>query len=282
MIKWEYNRLSRNVTVNKMSNLLTAGEFAKLASTTKRTIQYYDQIGILKPVQTNNTKYRFYEENQILDYQRIHLLTTLGISLDEILSHLKSKSHLDGLFDSKKELIEKEIRLLEFNLRNLIKFQSNLKKNRTMLEPKVKVMNPLEIYYIERIGPYAKIGKYCDELKSMFSVKGKEFTTLAIFEEQGYNPKNSKIKIAVIKSDNLRIKKEYSGEIKKIMFNPRKVLTYTHNGSGHLLSLFWKELERFAKNEKLHKREDFPFFEIYRKVNSDITKQYFEIYLPIA
>ena len=96
---------------------------------------------------------------------------------------------LKKLFDDKKELMEKEIRLLEFNLQNLIKFQANLKENGTMVNPQVKVLSPFGIYFTEKVGPYAKIGQYCEELSKMFEHKGKNFTTLAIFQEQGYRPK---------------------------------------------------------------------------------------------
>ena len=75
-----------------MGNLITAGELAKLASTTKRTIHFYDEKGVLKPRKINSKKYRFYEEQQVLDYQMILLLSTLGVPLDEIKRYLSSKS----------------------------------------------------------------------------------------------------------------------------------------------------------------------------------------------
>jgi len=264
-----------------MDNLITTGEFAKLASTTKRTIIYYDQKGVLKPAFVNNSQYRFYQERQILDYQRILLLSTLGVSLEEMKKYLKIKGKLDKLFDDKKELIAKEIRLLEFNLKNVTKFNDNLKLNGTMVNPVIKVLPPFPVYYIEKIGSYAKIGQYCDELSRMFEDKGTDFTTLAIFEEQGYRPKKSRIKIGVLATKGMRVKDEFEDIVKFMEFNPGKVLTYTHNGPGNLLSLFWKELEKYCKLNKLKVRKDVPDFEIYRTVSSDSTKQFFEIYLPI-
>jgi len=177
-----------------MDNLITAGELAKLASTTKRTIHFYDEKGVLKPVKVNSANYRYYLESQILDFQRILLLSTLGVSLDEMKKYLRKNGDLAKLFDDKKELIEKEIRLLEFNLQSLTKFQANLKANGTMVNPVIKVMAPFSIYFIEKEGAYAKIGQYCEELSKMFENMNSDFTTLAIFEEQGYRPKKSKIK----------------------------------------------------------------------------------------
>ena len=264
-----------------MDNLITAGELAKLASTTKRTILFYDEKGVLKPVKVNSANYRYYQESQILDYQRILLLSTLGVSLDEMKKKLLESGDLGKLFDDKKELIEKEIKLLEFNLHNLTKFQANLKATGTMVNPEIKTIAPFDIYFIEKEGPYAKIGQYCEELSKMFENKGKNFTTLAIFEEQGYRPKKSKIKIGALVTMGMKIKKEYENIVKLMEFDSGKVLTYTHNGSGSLLSLFWKELEKYAALNNLKARTQVPDFEIYRKVNTDTTKQLFEIYLPI-
>ena len=101
-----------------MDNLITAGELAKLASTTKRTILFYDEKGVLKPVKVNSSKYRFYLERQILDYQMILLLSTLGVSLGEMKQYLNKKGNLVQLFDDKKVLIRKQVKLLEFNLKN--------------------------------------------------------------------------------------------------------------------------------------------------------------------
>jgi DNA-binding transcriptional MerR regulator len=264
-----------------MDNLITAGELAKLASTTKRTILFYDEKDVLKPVKVNSANYRYYLESQILDFQRILLLSTLGVSLDEMKKYLRKNGDLAKLFDDKKELIEKEIKLLEFNLQNLTKFQANLKANGTMVNPEIKVMAPFKVYFIEKEGAYAKIGQYCEELSNMFEDKGGDFTTLAIFEEQGYRPKKSKIKIGALATKRMKVKKEYKNVVKLMEFDPGKILTYTHNGSGSLLSLFWKELEKYASLNSLKVRTKVPDFEIYRKVNVDTTKQFFEIYLPI-
>ena len=263
-----------------MNDYLTAGELAKLAATTKRTILFYDEKGILKPIKKNASGYRLYTKKQVLDYQKIHLLSTLGVTLGEIKKYFQRGGNLTQLFDDKKTHKEKEINQLKFNLNSLKKFSSNLKKNGTMVNPTIKIMAPFDIYYIEKIGPYAKIGQYCRELLDMFS-QGKNFITMTIFKEQYYNPKNSHIKISVIKNKTMRIKNKFKTVVKTTNFNPGKVITYTHHGSSTLLSLFWKELEKYCRLHKIKVRKNTPDFEIYRHVNEDITKQFFEIYLPI-
>ena len=263
-----------------MNKYLTAGELAKLASTTKRTIQFYDEKGVLKPTRVNSKKYRLYEESQVLDYQMILLLTTLGVSLDEIKKYLKQRGKLPQLFSDKKTLIQEQIDELQFNLDNLNKFMANLKANGTMVNPEIKTLPSFDVYYIEKVGAYAKIGDYCQELIEMFE-SGNKLTTLAIFENPTYQPKQSEIKVGVLANPKMKVKDEFKVIVKKMTYNPGKVITYTHNGSGSLLSLFWKELEKYCKLNNIRVRKDIPDFEIYREVNSDIAKQFFEIYLPI-
>jgi DNA-binding transcriptional MerR regulator len=265
-----------------MKLTLTPGELAKLAGTTKRTVLFYDQKGILKPTNIASNGYRSYENKQILEYQMILLLTTLGVSLEEIQKYLSYNGSLDTLFEGKKESIKKQIRWLSFNLTNLETYLSNLKANGTMVNPKKITMKPFEYYFIEKIGSYAKIKEYCEELANMFSTKGKSFTTLTVFSGQNYEPRSSHMKIGALVTPGVKIKKEYEAKIKKETYYPGKVLTYTHRGSANLLSLFWKELEKYAKLHTLPIRSTGSDFEIYRKVNShELTKQYFEIYLPI-
>ncbi len=115
----------------------------------------------------------------------------------------------------------------------------------------------------------------------MFEKVGTNFTTLSIFAEHDYRPHKSHIKIGCLVNPDMKVKDQYQKIIKKMIFKPSKVLTYTHNGAGELLSFFWKQLEKYARLNNLIIRQDIPDFEIYRKVHSDIKKQYFEIYLPI-
>jgi len=264
-----------------MNKYITPGELAKLASTTKRTIHFYDEKGVLRPVCVNGKGYRFYEEHQVLDYQIILLLCTMGVSLGEIKTYLRRKGKLTELFNDKKALIKKQIDELQFNLASLDKFLANLKSNGTMVNPKIVTLSSFGVYYIEKVGPYAKIGEYCQELTEMFENKGKNFTTLAIFEDPTYQPKWSRIKIGALANENMKIKDKHKDTVKYFEFDPGKVITYTHNGSGSLLSLFWKELEKYCQLNNIKVRKNIPDFEIYREVDEDITKQFFEIYLPI-
>lgn len=261
--------------------MLTIGEFAKLAGTTKRTIAWYEQKGVLIPSEKRENGYRYYKPEQILDYQMILLLSTLGTSLSDIKKLVDNKKSLTEQFNENKFLIHNKLELLKFNLNSLESYLSNIEKNGTMVNPVISVMKPIDIYYIEKVGPYVKIKNYIDELASCFSNKGDSFVTLSIFENQVYKPDKSKIIIGVIKNDKMKIKNAYRGIVKEMKFNPKKVISYKYRGSSNMLSFFWKELEKYCKLNNIKPRATEPDFEIYRKVNSNPAKQIFEIFIPI-
>ncbi len=65
--------------------MIRIGDFSKLSQVSVKTLRYYDETGLLKPVQADRfTGYRMYEYSQLLRLQRILALKDLGFSLDEI------------------------------------------------------------------------------------------------------------------------------------------------------------------------------------------------------
>lgn len=62
----------------------TAGELAKLAGVTSRTIRYYDQRGLLLPAGHSESGYRLYDDSALVKMQQIVMLKFAGFSLEEI------------------------------------------------------------------------------------------------------------------------------------------------------------------------------------------------------
>ncbi len=62
----------------------TAGEIARIAGVSLRTIRYYDAKGLLPPVSHSDTGYRHYDKGSLALLQRILMLKYLGFSLEEI------------------------------------------------------------------------------------------------------------------------------------------------------------------------------------------------------
>lgn len=70
-----------------MQYLTTAG-FAKLAGVNKKTLHYYDEIGLFRPARVNEKGYRFYSPAQLDRLALIVTLKDLGVPLKEIGAYL--------------------------------------------------------------------------------------------------------------------------------------------------------------------------------------------------
>lgn len=117
--------------------LLTTGQFAKLARTTKRTILWYAQEGILTPKTVNSEGYRFYKPSQIIDLQVIMLLKRMRFSLDEIKAYLKRNNSLKELFKMQESHVKGEIKSLQRALNDITSYYKSLDENKTLIKGEV-------------------------------------------------------------------------------------------------------------------------------------------------
>lgn len=65
--------------------MIRIGDFSKLSHVSVKTLRFYDEMGLLKPVEVDPfTGYRYYEFDQLPRLYRILALKDLGFSLEEI------------------------------------------------------------------------------------------------------------------------------------------------------------------------------------------------------
>lgn len=93
--------------------LYTAGEIARIAGVSLRTIRFYDTRGLLKPVAYSDAGYRYYDQDSLLELQRILMLKYLGFSLAEIEEMMKVEGDIDTYLAQQKELLIKRKAHLE-------------------------------------------------------------------------------------------------------------------------------------------------------------------------
>jgi len=71
--------------------MIRIGDFSKLSRISVKTLRFYDEMDLLKPVEVDRfTGYRYYEYSQLARLNRILALKDLGFSLDEIHKLLES------------------------------------------------------------------------------------------------------------------------------------------------------------------------------------------------
>ena len=90
----------------------TTGELAKACGITVRTVQFYDQKGILVPSSLTEGGRRLYSEEDLKMMKIICFLRDMGLSLDTIGQLLKEKdpgSVISVLLDQQEQLLQEEI-----------------------------------------------------------------------------------------------------------------------------------------------------------------------------
>jgi DNA-binding transcriptional MerR regulator/predicted transcriptional regulator YdeE len=107
--------------------MIKIGEFSKLVQVSVPTLRYYDQVGLLKPIEVDRfTGYRYYSASQLPRLHRILALKGLGFSLEQIgavlvegltleqmrgMLRLRHAQISQQLTDMQSQLVEVEVRL---------------------------------------------------------------------------------------------------------------------------------------------------------------------------
>lgn len=73
-------------------NYFSTGEFAKLCNVNKKTLFYYDEIGLFKPEIVKENGYRYYSVYQLEVFDIIHTLRDLGVPLKQIKSFIDERN----------------------------------------------------------------------------------------------------------------------------------------------------------------------------------------------
>lgn len=103
----------------------TISQVAELTGISTRTLQYYDEIGLLKPSELTQSGYRLYDDEALQKLQQILFFKELGFKLKEI-KEILQKPDFDRIKAFKKQ---KELLLLKRNRTDrLIQLLSRLEK----------------------------------------------------------------------------------------------------------------------------------------------------------
>ena len=129
--------------------LYKIGDFSKKTGLSIRTLRYYDEIDLFKPVEIDLfTNYRYYSEKQLEDLNIINDLKDCGFTLEEIKKYWNNFNN-EIMLERKKELLkdikqtEEKIRKVEY-LRNRIedgKIRYNNKQNKIKYKEKISSYN---------------------------------------------------------------------------------------------------------------------------------------------
>lgn len=78
-------------------------QVAKLTGVSIRTLQYYDEIGLLKPSKLTSSGYRMYDDTALQTLQQILFFKELGFQLKEINELMKNRILIGKPFSKNKK-----------------------------------------------------------------------------------------------------------------------------------------------------------------------------------
>ncbi len=193
------------------------GDFSRLAQVSTRMLRHYDQLGLLKPSQTDEwTGYRYYTIDQLPRLHRLIALKELGFSLEQVASLLEKDElpaeQLRGMLRLRQAELERAIREDQFRLAEV---ESRLRQIEQAGRPSpyeivVKSIEPQSVASICQTVPHvAEMDYYCrtmyallyDELRRLrVRPAGPEIT---IYHAEEYKETDLEIETALV-VDELR------------------------------------------------------------------------------
>lgn len=95
----------------QMVDSVAISSFARMAEVPRKTLIFYDRIGLFKPAHVADNGYRYYHRNQLDTIGVIQALKELGMPLTEIKNHLDNRTVASTLelLRTQEELVEQQI-----------------------------------------------------------------------------------------------------------------------------------------------------------------------------
>lgn len=239
------------------------GEFSKLVQVPVATLRYYDQVGLLKPVEVDRfTGYRYYSASQLPRLHRILALKGLGFSLEQIglvlaegippeqmrgmlrLRHAQISQQLD---DMRSQLVEVEARLHQIEREDALSpYDVIVKQVEPLLVASVRALLPMR----SAVGAlfrevYEALGSHVGEALGPHAVEPGQ--TLVLWYDNEFKERDFDGAAAFV----LRCRAPESGRMRVHELPAATMATTIHHGSyntigeAHETILWWIEANAY-------------------------------------
>ena len=244
-----------------MNGLFTIGEVSKLFDINIKTLRYYDEINLFKPIFIDKfNKYRYYSADQFEQLNTIMYLKALRMPLNKIRFHLSTRSidNIRQLLEEQKKITVEKIKELQYIER---KIENRLKQiNYAINYDKLNIVEEIEFDERNIILLKEKIKCNKDLELSIRNLENKSRKKASIF--------NGKIGVSISK-DNLKRKRfneydsifsftdgeEYNKQLRKILLKGTYV-TIRFNGNHKDSPSYYDKLLKYIEKNKYEIADD--------------------------
>ncbi|MDW8800314.1 MerR family transcriptional regulator [Clostridium sp. A1-XYC3] len=198
------------------------GDFAKLNKISIKTLRYYDELDLLKPIEVDlQTGYRYYSAKQLPRLNRILALKDLGFSLSQIASVIDNEISTDivlSMLDQKRNEIHDTIKYEKMRLLKVETLINRIKEDdRFMLKYDVvlKQLETIKVAAVRDIIPgYSKQCNLWGELTAHLEANNAKIIApcRAIYYDPGYKESDVDIEVMsciasnVPETDRIKVK----------------------------------------------------------------------------
>lgn len=264
--------------------MLSIGMFSKISNVTTKTLRYYDEIGLIKPIYVNNHNgYRYYDVSQLETILLITKLKQYCFSLDEIAEVLNNRSDdslLFSLMKQKRECIEKKIDCYKYLSSQIDKDISNLERGIHIMS----YLNNIEIKLVETeqknifsIRQTINLKNFEKLMRKLFEKIAKENLTMAgepmaIYYSKEFNPENYDVEVAIPVKEVINGTRDLQGNLCAMT---------TLNGPYSELTSVYAKMNEWIEKENYTISS--PPYEVYYTDPKDTPpdKHITKIYIPI-
>ena len=143
---------------------MTIKDFSELCNCSTQTLRYYDSIDLLKPVKVDRfTGYRYYDEEQALDFVKIKNLQEAGFSIEKI------KKLLEASNEDIAEALAQKVAEEEEKLNKIKRIQRSYQKEFMDMQDTIKKIKEDILRSAEDYDPETSFGLTKEQYDSMIA-----------------------------------------------------------------------------------------------------------------
>ncbi len=185
--------------------MLTIGEFSRICFVTKKTLRYYDEIGLLRPEFTAENGYRYYRTDQLRTMLLISRLKNYGFSLPEIATVLANpnEDYLHDKLMEKRTILEEKMEQSKLMISALDQDAEKLKRRIDIMDQQYLVktieLAPETVYSIRNV---ISIKEFPDMFAKLFAAITQNKLTpkgapMVFYHQEDFNPEASDMEFAI-------------------------------------------------------------------------------------
>jgi DNA-binding transcriptional MerR regulator len=141
-----------------VKNLVPIGRFSAICRLSQKALRLYDEMGLLRPAWVDpDSGYRYYAVAQALEAEKIRLLRSLEVPLEEIAELLRDPAGRQALLDRHRRRLEDRLDQLQSLLVSLARLESE--DTMTQYEVRTKEVAPQQVIGIRMRSSLTQIAR---------------------------------------------------------------------------------------------------------------------------